>query len=295
MPDITDAKRITAKLSEFDDRMNGAIDAATAIMKAKASAASILDELRNMRIVGKEDATSLAQSHKEWEHLKNEWQKTINQVNAAGLSLDEHLADAVDRLVSEFHATIEEQREKIIETSDLAQQTKEFRDEVMQANNKLVDLLANVREKLQSAVNSEFQRLAGLLQDRHKNARSELLDRLTKFEDLFKSQIDSFRQETDRSIQVHQHGVEKKIDEFLARQNLLVQNLQQQIDGFQQGYQKAQKELGEFRNQMQVIEQEKRALQQLTGTQQIAIAKLQEQIDGIDTRLNNARGLFFRI
>lgn len=232
MPEIVNRNSVQKKLSEFDERMDGAIKAAEIIMQVEADTVQVSESINEILMEVDELRSEFEPILNEWESLKEDIlitkEDTINarksllkKVDEIKPFLESFIKDSENRLRNENELSRKEHIQLEIRSREHFQGTLDNHQAVVERSDTVEKLIANFRHVIENEVQSQ----------------------LNQFEEKFRISIESLQQTTDKklsfldgqlkkSLAEHQQGIDRQITEFLNKQNALVQNLTQQIDGF---------------------------------------------------------------
>ncbi len=214
MPEITSVETIRMKLREFDLRMDDAISAAETISRIKIDAEKYLGNIQNSKQLFQQAEKKSETIRSELEDIKSHWLALTQEVDTVIQSLQRQLLESQNRLM-------ETNRNSLIEQANL-----------------LKKLDTNTRESAEEVKNEKV-----IVLEESKTLNQKIDTKLLKAEEkidlLFKEigqkiemQMNSFKEEMKFNIIEHQQVIDRKLTEFLNRQNTLIQNLTQQIDSY---------------------------------------------------------------
>ncbi|WP_295427448.1 hypothetical protein [uncultured Thiodictyon sp.] len=307
MPEITSVDAIRAKLREFGERVEGAITAADSIVGARSDADKLLKQLKSDCTKGKKylgdlEKTRLAlqQLQGDWNELKKQiedsqaesersWDLLLSDMESALQTLGKKLAEAEARIRGASEAVIAEQAELLkrlaAETARNADRAEQARAKAVERAEKLEQLLASVRDELRSEI------------------RNTLLNTEKALGEKFQAVANGLKEEMAHELTEHRQGVDRRLTDFLNKQNALVQNLTQQIDGFQRAFQsltdqfkqtKAEvdavtKELESSKPERSQIRAHLKVLKLDLDAEGVARGRLGAALDAITARLDETR------
>jgi chromosome segregation ATPase len=307
VPEITSVDAIRAKLREFGERVEGAITAADSIVGARSDADKLLKQLKSDCTKGKKylgdlEKTRLAlqQLQGDWNELKKQiedsqaesersWDLLLSDMESALQTLGKKLAEAEARIRGASEAVIAEQAELLkrlaAETARNADRAEQARAKAVERAEKLEQLLASVRDELRSEI------------------RNTLLNTEKALGEKFQAVANGLKEEMAHELTEHRQGVDRRLTDFLNKQNALVQNLTQQIDGFQRAFQsltdqfkqtKAEvdavtKELESSKPERSQIRAHLKVLKLDLDAEGVARGRLGAALDAITARLDETR------
>ncbi|MFH2122528.1 MAG: hypothetical protein ABIJ50_03450 [Pseudomonadota bacterium] len=292
MPEIVSRERVHAKLKQFDDRLSDAISASESILELRKHA-------DNQRMVIDADQEEIAAFRRELSLIQKEWQ----ELKEALAEAQEHTEEARKTLRGDFEqacAAIEKRFDEIrleiekeniqyqVEHYHLAEESRNHAEEAA-ANSHRVEslvsqtkqLLSRIQEELHVTIQEKLTQLDVLIDARFNKIENEQKCQVNSLKLGVEEKIISFRQEVKKDLAVHQQGVERQITEFLGKQNMLIQNLTQQIDGFQRAVQALATEQQLLSKKISTQEE---ALNKIPA-QEAATVNLQENIQALDAKL----------
>ena len=243
MPEITSSDRINRKLQEFENRMDGAIVAADTIIRQQKAVAKIVTMVEEQFEKSLPVIESLQEIQKEWEDLKNEVVETLANTELSSEGLREQYDQFCLAMDQNFKTKVNElydiNRSSREEHFLLAEQSRLHANEIsktLESVNALVRraeaLLANVKNDLNRELEERLSSNALLIGKTLEKIEIHWNDKVLELELQITNEINAFKNEIDNFIKNHQQNIEQSITEFLGKQNVLVQNLTQQIDGF---------------------------------------------------------------
>jgi len=243
MPEITSRDRINRKLQEFENLIEGAIVAAETIIRQKETVSDLMNTMQEEFEESTAIIDHLQKIQKEWEELRNEVAES--QANA-DLSI-QILHEKYDQICLELERDFKEKTEELYkinrnfleEHSQLVDQSRAHAYGTAQAIesantsvNSAEELLENVKSRLCSEIDSRMNKNELLLSNSLARSENQWNEKVCNIEIRITNELDQFKKENDESLKKHQKGIDGSITEFLSKQNILIQNLSQQIDGF---------------------------------------------------------------
>ena len=254
MPEITSVETIRKKLREFDERMDGAISAAETISRIKIDAEKYLGNIQNSKQLFQQAEKKSETIRSELEDIKSHWLALTQEVDTVIQSLQRQLLESQNRLM-------ETNRNSLIEQANLLKKldtnTRENAEEVKNAkvivleesktlNQKIDTKLLKAEEKIDLLTREnakEVKNAKAIVLEESKTLNQKIDTKLLKAEEkidlLFNEieqkiemQVNSIKEEIKFNILEHQQAIDRKLTEFLNRQNTLIQNLTQQIDSY---------------------------------------------------------------
>jgi len=174
----------------------------------------------------------------------------------------------------DLHTTINSKLVQIEEVvvsrlDTIANDWEEKRQEISSDFEKLSQELSSVKESLNAEIDGRLTKTEALTDKRLGGIEKEWQEQVGSLKQGLDEELVSFRVEVKNDLIAHQQGVERQITEFLAKQNMLIQNLTQQIDGFQRA--------------TQTLASEQQTMNQKIGTLQVAASKIPVQEAEIGT------------
>lgn len=304
MPEITSRDRINRKLQEFESRLDGAISAAETIIRQQDSVSKLVATMEEEFEESTAIIDHLQRIKKEWEELKNEVAES--QANAELSS--QMLHEQHDQICLEFERKFNQEAEKLHqmnrasrdEHNQYVEQSRAHAYGIAQsietANNSVnraEELLVNVKDDLRSEIDDRLNRNEMLIGNVLEKLENQWNDKVCELERQITNEIDAFKKESDDSLKSHLRKVEENITEFLGKQNVLIQNLSQQIDGFS-------RQMQTFSVVQQVADQKLVLLEKRLdkiSTDEVIIQTMRNDMQALATRLeqtiNRLQGLRF--
>lgn len=272
MPEITSVETIRSKLREFEERIDGAIAAAATLARIKSDAEKLVTHLQGIeRKSERTDAKiekSLEQAEgvrfqfnqlqHDWESLKRQADRTQGESKSAGealhskldfaiQSLGNKLADAEERLKAENKTSQAEQAELLgrlaASTQVSADAATKAQAVVAETGARLESMLATLRDDLKAEIigktaqTETLLRLEGQRVEKHLNQEQETLrkgieSKAENYQRLLREEMNVFKSEMQSEVADHEQAIDRRLTDFLNRQNTMVENLTQQIDSF---------------------------------------------------------------
>lgn len=292
MPEIVSPDRIKEKLREFDERLNGALAATESIMQLRDEAGKFVQSIQESQEESADIQRVLQQIQEEWIELVEDITETQEHTERAGESLLERFDQECKIIESRFSEASQkldqENKDSRTEHSWLVETSRTHSEDSARNSNAVIDLvsqtkqlLASIQEDLYATINDKLTQLDILMETRLEKIENERRDQVDMLKHGLEEKMASFRQEVKKDLTVHQQGVDRQLTEFLGKQNMLIQNLSQQIDGFQRAN--------------QTLASEQQMLGKKIGIQEVALSKiplqeaatvkLQEGIQDLETKL----------
>ena len=214
MPEITSVETIRKKLREFDERMDGAISAAETISRIKIDAEKYLGNIQNSKQLFQQAEKKSETIRSELEDIKSHWLALTQEVDTVIQSLQRQLLESQNRLM-------ETNRNSLIEQANLLKKldtnTRENAEEVKNAKVIVLEESKTLNQKIDTKLLKVEEKI-------------DLL--FNEIEQKIEMQVNSIKEEIKFNILEHQQAIDRKLTEFLNRQNTLIQNLTQQIDSY---------------------------------------------------------------
>jgi len=207
MPEITSRDRIIKKLGEFDERMNGAVTAAKKMVEVKDNVLIMEHSIKDALQQSVESKEALQNIEAEWDDLKSEFEETREEI------------------INEIHNRLIDHQELERMSRGHQEKTAADREIIVQQINNLQQLLKNSRQELETEIK-------GNLVETGKYIHSQINDIEKSLWEKQQDSMKSFKEDVKKELYDHQQRAERNLTEFLNKQNTLVQNLTQQIDGF---------------------------------------------------------------
>ncbi|SPD73425.1 hypothetical protein PITCH_A190001 [uncultured Desulfobacterium sp.] len=263
MPEITSRNLILAKLQEFDERLDGAFVAAEKMVGLKDDAAKLvedihetyndssklLERLKKIRDEWQELRAHILAKQEQAEQLQQEFQERFNQTID---TIEDRFITAKQELTQSNEASRSEHKKFAEASSAHAEKAAENSKTALKSVAQAEQLLAAVTQDLYTTINSELDsktrdlhtdidtrltRIETLTNNRLEHIEIEWKKQVAELKKSMEDNLKSFKDEVKDDLLSHKKGVENQITEFLVKQNLLIQNLTQQIDGFQRATQ----------------------------------------------------------
>jgi chromosome segregation ATPase len=304
MPEITSPDRIKEKLREFDERLSGALAATESIMQLRDEAEKFVQSIQESQEESADIQRVLQQIQEEWIELVEDIAETQEYTERAGESLLERFDQECKIIESRFGEASQkldqENKDSRTEHSRLVETSRNHSEDSAKNSNAVIDLvsqtkqlLASIQEDLHATINDKLTQLDILMETRLEKIENERRDQVDMLKHGLEEKMASFRQEVKKDLTVHQQGVDRQLTEFLGKQNMLIQNLAQQIDGFQRANQALASEQQMLSKKINIQE----GVLSKIPAQEAATLNLQEGIQALDTKLGqvvtNLQGLPF--
>lgn len=254
MPEIATVERVRDKLREFDERVDGAIAAAKALIRVKADAEKVLAEVQSISSKGEQSLQKaeavriqFQQLQSDWESLKQQVGKSqtesketrdllLSELETAVKSLATKTTEAEDRIKATNRASLAEQADLLrkldASTRANADISASAQTAVAQTAGQLDGLLTTIREELQNEVRTKLTSAEELLESELQRIEKYLEGEQTTLRESVERQIAAFQTEVKNNLAERQQDIDRKLTDFLNKQNAMVQNLSQQIDSF---------------------------------------------------------------
>jgi chromosome segregation ATPase len=284
MPEITSVETIRAKLREFEQRVDGAIAAATALNRIRTDAEKLVVHIQGIEKKSEKSDTKLEKSlekaegvrlqlnqlQHDWETLKQQLETAqgesrkigkmlLAQLDSAIQSLARKVTDAEERLKAVNKISLAEQADLLRKlaastqaNADAAEKAQSF---VADTGAQLDGLLATLRDDLQAEVQdrfakseklfeSEAQRIEANLGQVQETLRKAVENKAESYQRLIREEISAFKADIQRDLAQQEQAIDRRLTDFLNKQNAMVQNLSQQIDSFNRASQAQSADLG---------------------------------------------------
>lgn len=227
----------------------------------------------------------------EWNNLKKAFDKSradsqeirdllLSEFDSTLKSLDGKITGAEERLQASHEATLAQHEDSLKrlegstrENAETATNARVITTNLMQDAHNLVqttreELKNNIHAVLgqvQDMLNSQFLSSQKVLEDRveatlgmlnsdFQVVRSAMLGQAASQEQLLRDEIKAFKEEMRQGLKEHQQVIDRELTDFLNKQNALVQNLNQQIDGFHRVTQALSSDLAQTKADLAAIE-----------------------------------------
>jgi len=272
MPEITSIEAMQAKLRQFDEQMEAAIGSAKMLSRIRSDAQKLLNDAENA--CSRSDAAfqkaegirlALQQAHQEWDCLKRECHKSqmdsqetrdllLSELDSALQSLDTKVTEAEERLRTTNRASLQEHEEALQrlegDTRANAEVASSARATTVKAAQDAENLVKQARDALHNDIQDNLNHAQDSLNSQFQAGQKDLLDRL----EATIGEISAFKEEMRHGLKVHQQAIDRELTDFLNKQNALVQNLTQQIDGFHRLAQTVSADLTQTKAQLAALE-----------------------------------------
>lgn len=272
MPEITSVETIRAKLREFEYRVDGAMTAASALARIRTDAEKLIAHIEGIEKKSeKADARlensfgkaedirlQLSQLQKDWEMLKQQLDNAqgesrkisatlLSQLDSATQSLAKKVAEAEERLKAANKTSLAEQadlfRRLAASTRANAEIAEKSQSSVAETGARLGGLLRTLRDDLQAEVQgrlvssekrleSEAQRIEAHLEQVQGTLRKAVESKAENYQRLLREEMSCFKADIQRDLVQQEQAIDRRLTDFLNKQNAMVQNLSQQIDSF---------------------------------------------------------------
>lgn len=147
--------------------------------------------------------------------------------------LEKLLATLRDELQRDVQSRLLEAEERL---DSQFQNSRNQLDEESESHGRLlqteVDAFRDHVDELQRDVDSRLQDAEDRLESKFHEVRNQLDAQSESHGRLLRTEIDAFKDHVQLDLAEHERVIDRRITEFLSKQNVLVQNLTQQIDGF---------------------------------------------------------------
>ncbi|MBE7500319.1 MAG: hypothetical protein HS113_08435 [Verrucomicrobiales bacterium] len=236
MPEITSVEAIRGKLAEFDRQMEDVLVTVRTLVQVKADAQASLAEIQTTSRKSQEAQLAADELRAKVNGILGEWMRLRGEVTQAGQRFAEEnriaLAAQADLLRG-----LEASTQANAETAEAASAS------VVAAADRVEALLATVRGELESEVRARLSQAEELIESETRRVEKYLeqeqagltVSTTRQREELqrrIEEEIGNFTAEMREQLSEHQRRMDRQLTEFLHKQNVLVQNLTQQIDGY---------------------------------------------------------------
>lgn len=272
MPEITSVQTIRAKLNEFEKRVDGAIDAANTLTRIKMDAEKLIAHIQEIERKSERTETKIGKSLEKAEGVRFQFQEVQRDWEALKLAVDKAQGESKiigDTLLSKLDSAIQVFAKKLIDAEErlkavnktslteqadllsrLAASTRANADVVAKAQTfvaetggQLNGLLATLRDDLKTEVQDQLASAEKLLESQAQQVKEDLgqtQETMTKaveskaenYQRLLREEMVAFKAEMNRNLAQHEQAIDRRLTDFLNKQNAMVQNLAQQIDSF---------------------------------------------------------------
>ena len=284
MPEITSVETIRAKLREFEQRVDGAIAAANALARIRMDAEKLVTHIQGIEKKSEKTDTKLERSfekadgirlelsqlQKDWETLKQQLDNAqgesrkigetlLSKLDSAIQSLSGKVADAEERLKAVNKLSLAEQanllRQLAASTQANADAAEKAHSFVADTGIRLNGLLGTLRGDLQAEVQdrfeksekrfeSEAQRIEANLEQVQETLRKAVESKAENYQRLLREEMSTFKADIQRDLVQQEQAIDRRLTDFLNKQNAMVQNLSQQIDSFNRASQAQSADIG---------------------------------------------------
>ena len=284
MPEITSVETIRAKLREFESRVDGAIATANALARIKTDAEKLVGHIAGIEKKSEKTDTKLQKSlekaeivrrqldqlHGEWGTLKQQLAAAQDESRTIGARLDAQLDSAIQTLVRRVAAAEEglktANKISLAEQADLlgqlaastqanAKVAEKAQVFVADTGARLDGLLATLQDDLQTSIQgsftqsekwleSEIHRIEADLRQAQETLRHAAGHKAENYQQLLREEMIAFKADIQSNLLQQEQAIDRRLTDFLAKQNVMVQNLSQQIDSFNRAAQAQSADLG---------------------------------------------------
>jgi chromosome segregation ATPase len=244
MPEITNRDRINKKLQEFDDRLDGALSAVETMIRQKETTKKLVASIQNNKEESTTLVTHLRYIKEEWEKLKGgvteaqedaemSYGSFFDRFDQARSDLEQHFNNEVE-LLHEINLDLRSEHYQFSEQSRThAEKTAHDRVSITDSICRAEHLMMNIEQNLHGEIEKRLAKNEVLTGDWREKIENEWKEKVANLKKSMEEELSSLKKANENSLKKHQQGVEQHLMEFLGKQNVLVQNLAQQIDGFQ--------------------------------------------------------------
>ncbi len=237
MPEITSVEAIRGKLAEFDRQMEDVLVAVRTLVQVKADAQARLAEIQTTSRKSREAQLAAEELRTEVNGILGEWMRLKGEVTQAGQRLAEENRNALVAQADLLRG-LEASTQASAETAEAASAS------VVAAAGRVEALLATVRGELESEVRrrlsqaedlieSETRRVEKYLEQEQAGLTVSTTRQREEMQRRINEEIGNFTAEMREQLSEHRRAMDRQLTEFLHKQNALVQNLTQQIDGYE--------------------------------------------------------------
>jgi hypothetical protein len=314
MPEITSAETVRAKLADFEERVDGAIVAAKTLARIRGDAERFIGHIEAASIKSRESLLKTEAIEQQLQKLANDWESLKNEVVGAKDSLSTALAEAKEVLIDTNKASLAEQAGLLKQldstTRGNAEKAENAKSLVVERAAQLDELLLTIKDQLQREIDSKLSRAEQLFDSQLKavteradekyhsmaqtlnadvlKASQDLTETAAGHERLLRDEANAVRQEIRRSLSDHEQSIDRRITEFLGKQNALVQNLQQGIDSYHGVSQSLTTQLAGIKSQLDKLTSEVAGQTAITDSQ---LSTLGAGLTALQARMDEMHGI----
>ena len=191
--------------------------------------------------------------------------------------------DLVQKKLQEF----DERLEGAFAATEIMVRLKEDASKLVESMEGGFDEIFEMHSALEE-IQIEWTALKADISKTHEETRDKLAEvaeltgsRLDRIENDWKAKVDRFMDEVRNELAGHQQEIDRQLSEFLTKQNLLIQNLAQQIDGFQRATQALASDQQKMIQKIGTIEESLKNI----PAQDLKIGTMQQEIQGLSAKL----------
>lgn len=254
MAEMTGLSAIRDKLREFDDLMTGAVDAALELSTAKEKATQVVAELNRNLTEFHAALTEVEKSRAQLTSVATEWHSLRDQISSsqkellqcrdetrehasnAVATINERLADAETRLNNSTQTQLQQQaallRDIDERTRTNAEAAKESKDVVVKNKEEIARLVESAHQDLREEAVRIWRDYEERFRGQFVAAQSDLQDKQEKDITRLFGEMSSFREDLQSNLGQHNESIDRKVTDFLNKQNALIQNLTQHVDAY---------------------------------------------------------------
>ncbi len=310
MAEITSRDNVLIKLREFDEYMAGAISAAKTLIRSKTESEQIQETIQKTRQDSDAIRMQLNNILSEWQKMKADVMKTLDddrktrqqalkELDGARISIGHRLSTAEERLQMKNAEVLLEHMRLETSSREYAEKVISVRDSVMEQAHQLEHLLSSIREDLYAKIQDEYVKAKELIKNDFRDKQQAVFrdfgEQSDKLSRGLQDNMSALQQEVKKDVLEHKQGIERHLTEFLSKQNILVQNLSQQIDGYSRSSQTLLTEQNQLQQKMQALEdyvkKSSLELQQSTQRQDTENGKIKSEVKKISVRLEQTISL----
>jgi len=293
MPEIVNRERILEKLRQFDEKLSGASIAMDIIQRLQNDARSLIAAVREDKKDIETIHENIQQIQDIWEELESDILETQERLETSNQELQEQFNSITEELENRVQEAVRElnmaNSESRLKHSQYAKESHFHAESTARDKDKVVRLAEEVNQQLNLCKKDLYVVIEQRLAQNESNTESWL----TRVDGEWKEKIEALRQSVQngmttfqddfrKNLVTHQQGVDSHLTEFLAKQNILVQNLAQQIDGFHRTTKTLSDNQQDLTIKMEILVKE---MMHKISEQETTTGALQEEIHGINKKL----------
>lgn len=289
MPEITSENNIRSKLRKFDERMNGAIEAADMFIRFKRDA----DELEATWI-------QLKEIENKWNNLQATVNVAVDEAHSAIHDIDKHLDAIEDKLHDENNKLLQKHlaivKQSSVHAVHIADDRETSREFVRTAKSILSTFQAEFHAEINKYIHKKLTSIENDIETKQTSIYNKLKEQTYNLEKELHEKIADLKEELTTKLNNHQLKTDQRITDFLTKQNVLIQNLSQQIDGFYRStktilaeQQAIKKQVNDFETKLENITQKQNEKDDKTDTFENNLLKVTERFNMTIKQLQRTR------